>query len=43
MYFNPKSQNYTTGLDKQIFTGERLRYSLSDSLTMTECAFPSAE
>ena len=25
----------------QIFTGERLRYSLSDSLT--ECAFPSAE
>ena len=41
--FKSKLQNYTTGLDKQIFTGERLRYSLSNSLTMTECAFPSAE
>ena len=38
--FNPKLQNYTTGLEKQIFTGERLRYPLSNLLTMTECAFP---
>ena len=32
-------QNYTTGLDKQIFMGEILRYSLSDSITRIECAF----
>ena len=43
MNFNLKLQNYTTGLDKQIFMGERLRYSISDLITRTECAFPLAE
>ena len=40
--FNLKLQNHTTGRYKQVFTGERLRYSLSDSITRTECAFPLA-
>ena len=41
--FNPKLQNYTTGLDKQKFTSERLRHLLSALITRTECAFPSAD